>query len=66
MSSFKVEMEIEERMAQISEKLNTLDRDFEEISRQWHEEVDQVMAERLGHDEDYGFDYGVDWKGDSA
>lgn len=25
------------------------------------EQADTVMAERLGHDEDYGFDYGVDF-----
>lgn len=26
-------------------------------------EADQVMAERLGCDEDYGFEYTVDWDG---
>lgn len=25
------------------------------------EEADQVMAERIGPDEDYGFEYSVDW-----
>jgi hypothetical protein len=27
------------------------------------EEADQVMGERLGCDEDYGFEYSVDWEG---
>lgn len=26
-----------------------------------HEEAVQVMQERLGYDEDYGFTYTVDW-----
>lgn len=26
------------------------------------EEADTVMSERLGFDEDYGFNYGLDWK----
>ena len=26
------------------------------------DEANQVIAERLGHDEDYGFDYRVDWE----
>lgn len=26
------------------------------------EQADHVMAERLGHDEDYGFDYTLDWR----
>lgn len=26
-----------------------------------HDEAHRVMTERLGHDEDYGFEYGLDW-----
>lgn len=26
------------------------------------EEADQVMAERIGYDEDYGFFYRIDWR----
>ena len=27
------------------------------------EHAGQVMAERIGPDEDYGFDYTIDWEG---
>jgi hypothetical protein len=30
------------------------------------DEAEQVMAERLGYDEDYGFDYGLDWRVSNA
>lgn len=26
------------------------------------EEAEQVMAERIGHDEDYGFCYEIEWR----
>jgi hypothetical protein len=26
------------------------------------EEAERVMSERLDHDEDYGFDYKIDWE----
>ena len=25
------------------------------------EKADQIMAERIGHEEDYGFTYSIDW-----
>lgn len=31
------------------------------VSAATEEEADQVIAERIGYDEDYGFDYGIGW-----
>lgn len=31
------------------------------VSTQTAEQAQQVMAERLGHDEDYGFTYNIDY-----
>lgn len=31
------------------------------VESETHEQADQVMSERLGPDEDYGFPYSLDW-----
>jgi hypothetical protein len=31
------------------------------IEAETREEAEQVMAERIGYDEDYGFPYKIDW-----
>ena len=33
-----------------------------EVDAETREEAERVMSERLGHDEDYGFDYTLGWK----
>jgi len=32
------------------------------VDRCTNEQAETVMVERLGHDDDYGFDYVVDWE----
>lgn len=34
------------------------------VNTDTYDHAEQVMSERLGPDEDYGFDYTVEWKGD--
>lgn len=35
------------------------------VAADTREQAEEVLAERLGHDEDYGFDYALDWSLDS-
>lgn len=32
-----------------------------EVECQTPEQADEVMQERIGYDEDYGFEYQIDW-----
>lgn len=34
-----------------------------EVDAEDKEQAERVMSERLNPDEDYGFDYGIKWKG---
>ena len=32
------------------------------VTAETDEDADTVMAERIGYDEDYGFEYSIDWQ----